>query len=94
MLGFKRKFLHVSSLKTFANTFSGPRLLLVVFDGIGQLTIDKLVSESWPTGILRRNEQKGALIAGVFFLPIPPPPPLLFNAAPATSCYAAQAKVL
>ena len=46
MLGFKGKFLHVSSLKTLANTFSGPRLLLVVFDAIVQLTIDKLVSES------------------------------------------------
>jgi len=33
------------SLKTLVNTFSGPRLLLVVFDAIVQLTINKLLSE-------------------------------------------------
>ena len=33
------------SLKALVNTFSGPRLLLVGFDAIVQLTINKLLSE-------------------------------------------------
>jgi len=56
-------------LKALSNR-SSSAAIVVVFDEIVQLTINKLLSEYHPMGISaaasdRRNEQTGVLIAGV-----------------------------